>query len=339
MPDNLFAEQLLLNSAQLPRNWNARYGITDDRRAALLDVNRDGVAGSNSFYNGTSETAMTLFALGRSDQWLQAASSVDWWRYPRSGKSWNRDFFLHLRLNPARLTEVITPLRELIVKVANVSAEAAKNGVLLFELQVNSNAALSDQSAMSIPDITFSRICTGTQFDAVLAISDGRQSGHLVCIEAKLEADQGEDQIRRGVEAAFFLTRIRRSVFHGWDYSYIFLHPPERTYERDYAFVAQPDAALEKYGEELTSGIRPSNSNFANSARWPEFIRSAPSRIHEVTWSDLLDAVSSDGWSEDEYHKRIAESTLPRSFELAAASRKRLQIARGRNDLDDLLAR
>jgi hypothetical protein len=210
------------------------------------------------------------------------------------------------------------------------------NAVLLFELKANGNYALSTtNSAIDVQDITFCRqFKDGTKFDAVLAMTDVKR---LICIEAKLNAQQGKSQIIRGLEAAFFLTKVKRSMFEGWDYSYLFLHPPGKQYENDYEFVSDPNRALAKYGDELSKGAKEANDNFREGDRWQEFVSSVPSRVYEREWPILLQALEQDGWSEAKYYRRITESQLPFPDELVMASKSRLRLAQCKSELDDLL--
>src|ERR1051326_5852270 len=65
---DLDAERCLLDCDKLPHCWHLAYGIKDRRREAL----RQKATHSDSFFNPTSETAMTVFMLGRLEGWEQA---------------------------------------------------------------------------------------------------------------------------------------------------------------------------------------------------------------------------------------------------------------------------
>jgi hypothetical protein len=61
-------ERLLLDCDTLPSYWHFAYGITDDRRKALLQK----ASHPDSFFKPTSETAMTVFMLGKLEGWEQS---------------------------------------------------------------------------------------------------------------------------------------------------------------------------------------------------------------------------------------------------------------------------
>lgn len=329
---------LLLDATNLGKRWCAAYGISNRRYEAFLRRPKTvGGREPDSFYSRTSETVLTLFALGRADRWLQAREAVDWKQFPRpDGTSWNKGFFSAIHNRTIAVPAESTPLRRFLADILSIELEDFTNAVLLFELKANANYALSTTTdAIDVQEITFCRQCNdGTKFDAVLALPRVKR---IISIESKLTAQQGKQQIIRGLEAAFFLTKVRQSMFEGWDYSYLFLHPPYKQYDNDYEFISDPNRAIAKYGDELTSGSKEANSNFSEGTLWQEFLSNAPSRIYERAWPDVLQTMEQDGWNEAEYHRRLAESQFPFPEELVMASKNRLKLARGKNDLDQFL--
>lgn len=329
---------ILLDTTNLAKRWCAAYGISKRRHDAFLQrPEKVGGRKPDSFYSHTSETVLTLFALGRADRWLQAKGAAAWQQFPRpDGTSWNKGFFSAIRNGAITVPAEITPLRQLLADILRIDLEGFNDAVLLFELQANRNYALSTTGdAIDVQEITFCKQCNdGTKFDAFLALPRVKR---IISIESKLTAQQGKQQIIRGLEAAYFLTKVRQSMFEGWDYSYLFLHPPYKQYDNDYEFISDPIRAIAKYGDELSGGSKEANSNFSEGTLWQEFLSNAPSRIYERAWPDVLQTIELDGWNEAEYHRRLAASQFPFPDELVMASKNRLKLARGRTDLDDVL--
>lgn len=126
---------VLLDAPDLPPLWHNSYGMTGARATALTGQGR------YSLLNPNSETALTLFTLGRLDGWRQCGAFAT---SPRIGDPWNPVFFRNLmagvsNVHPDRFP-IDTHLRRLLADRLRVDVESLGDAAVLFEFEVRNRA-------------------------------------------------------------------------------------------------------------------------------------------------------------------------------------------------------
>jgi len=301
----LATSRLLLSCPNLAPDWHLDYGVTAARAAALLDAS----VHADSLRNPGSETALTLFGLGNLDGWSQAGYFNPSPRDELSpSQAWSRPFFEQVREGDVRFDrrpEFTTawwdsPFQEALQKAG---ADTPTNTVLLFEFEIM-NANFHTTGGQAFKSLSFFNLRTKReccQYDAVLLLPALRR---FVFIEAKLGSDLSDgspatpcrDQVIRGLEAAYFLTRAKNSLYLGWDFSYVLLCPPASasTEARKYARYQDPEGvglkeALAEYKELLRSTGAPAVLP-ERLPVWLDFWRTVRKRFTYITWPEVFEA-------------------------------------------------
>jgi len=301
----LATSRLLLNCPNLAPEWYLDYGITAARAAALLAAS----VHPDSLGHPGSETALTLFGLGNLDGWSQAGYFNPSPRDELSpSQAWSRPFFEQVREGNVRFDrrpEFTTawwdsPFQEALLKAG---AATPTNTVLLFEFEVM-NAAFHTTGGQAFKSLSFFNLRTKReccQYDVVLLLPTMRR---FVFIEAKLGSDLSDaspatpsrDQVIRGLEAAYFLTRAKNSLYLGWDFSYVLLCPPASASPEDqkYARYQDPEGgglkeALAEYKELLRSTGAPAVLP-ERMPLWQDFWRTVRKRFTCIEWPAVFQA-------------------------------------------------
>ena len=321
-------ERLLLDCETLPENWNGAYGITDQRRQAFLSDARH----SDSFYKANSETAMTVFMLGRLGQWEQARllNDIQPGATPRNKDgSWSSAFFEQFRNTPrASASPRNSALGGFMAERTGIEPNRMANLFLLFEVGTFNNAF---NGGKTIRNPSFLDVKgEWSRFDAIVICPIARI---LLFIESKVESDgtrgaSGHEipQQIRNVETAFFLTTLPDSLYSGWDFRYILLCPKataklDKECERFFADRHVSD--LEKYDRYLSDVA---NAKKVHAGRvdyreqWQEFRGTLSKRLAIVYWSEMMDALCKSGFDRKNYLHRL--SSIDRHDQTIVAATK-----------------
>jgi len=250
-----------------------------------------------------------LFALGHLDQWSQGGYFNPSPRDELSpSQAWSRPFFEQVREGDVRLDRRSefstgwwdTPFDQALRKAG---VEAPTNTILLTEFEVI-NAAFHTTGTRPFKSLSFFDLRTSSkccQYDAVLLLPAARR---FVFIEANLGSDlsnvaaagPSRNQVMRGLEAAYFLTRAKNSLYLGWDFSYVLLCPPVTDDEvaPSHARYLDPDgtglkAALAEYKALLNSGASPAPMP-ERMPLWSDFWRTVRKRFTCIQWPEVFQA-------------------------------------------------
>lgn len=223
---NLELEKLMLDAPNLEDHWNYAYGVTVTRRNALSNEDeRDG-----SFFNDGSETATTLFFLGRLDGWSQASLWTDdeSWLPRNRQSSWNKEFFQRLVNYNSTSSKRTGQLGEFLGEKLGFSEETRGCSFLVFEIEVHNDALNCGKTIQNPSFLKVER--RWSQYDALLVFPIAEI---LVFIEAKVNSKKAHGtkdypdvpQPVRNVEAAFFITKLKESKYKDWDFRYMLICP------------------------------------------------------------------------------------------------------------------
>jgi hypothetical protein len=179
---NIRCERLILDGPDLPQDWYLAYGLTKDRRSRFLNEPTH----SDSFFKRTSETAMTVFTLGRLEGWMQAqlvTSGVSE-QIPRTSDGWNNSFFKRLTSPWNSATHRSSALSELLSMKLGLPSESTKDLFLMFEVKTFNNAlnggkTIRNPSFLEVPG-------EWSKFDALVVLPFAKT---LVFFECKVNAD------------------------------------------------------------------------------------------------------------------------------------------------------
>ncbi|NUQ61181.1 MAG: hypothetical protein HUU20_01760 [Pirellulales bacterium] len=317
----------LLSAEQgLSDNWHEYYGITNKRRSALTSAasNRD------SFFNRKSETALTLFFLGRLHRWRQNGSIFGELR-PRIGNKWNRDFFDAVQKGPLHdLAD--TPLCSRIARLLDREPACVQDAILLFEFQADGNAEFHRGHAFDSPSFLNINQQWG-QFDAVVLLPGIKQ---FVFFEGKLTSDISRstqhypyvNQLMRGLETGYLLTRTS-SVYQDWDFQYVFVCPDVcyTYYTTYYAHLLRNlQNQLESYRGLLRNYYTQNLNMHRFDSYFEDFKRTVPSRVTVWNWKDLACEAQADEFSFEKYWAALGPFG-GRTHDLIAATRERMKYA------------
>jgi len=317
----LFADQ--------PDQWHLSYGITEDRKNALTEDN-----GRYSLLNPNSETALTLFLLGRLDQWVQCRALHT---QPRSETGWNRTLFQNLRNSASNVADaqlpLRTPLRGFLAEQLGFPLEALGDAVLMFEFEARNRGF---DGGTGFDTLSFLNIKQKwSLFDAAVIVPGVKR---FVFFESKLGADIGRrtthfkyvTQVMRNLESAFFLCHHPASVYQGWDFKYVMICP-RKEYEYRLAYYAClfNDVALHLnlFRDILTTEYAALVSEERLDRFYDEFRQLVPERVAVRHWDQFWPLLRQDGFDLARY-ERAVQAELGADAALANhAFRNRLQLA------------
>lgn len=275
----------LLDNADIQGDWHHHYGLTVARKEKFCGSKRD----SNSFLNPHSETALTLFMLGKLDNWFQPRSELP--LLPRAAAGWNNDFFQAVAENDTPWRERPMQDRPLVSWAADISGcdrERAKDAILLFELEVRNSALAKNRQ---LCPVSFLNVCQSwCQFDAVILLPTKH---HLIFVESKLASDMSRDtaylpfvsQAIRGWESAFLLTRSEQSLFRNWTFTNVLLCP-RKPFEYQTAYYAY-----------VFSNPREHVAHYRNIIK-SEYTLCRPDTLFEEFYDTINDLVKVAHWDE-----------------------------------------
>jgi len=298
----------LLDADTLPDMWYCRYGMTQDRAQSLTRESTD----PNSFLNPLSETALTLFMLGKLDNWFQASANMP--IRPRVNSRWNREFFQVFKKEesqpnsqaqehqPKRSAEEYQgkwpakerPLANWAASLSRCAPAKATDAILLFEFEVY-NSALAAEEGELCP-VSFLAVSQAwCKFDAVIILPKAK---HLIFVESKLTSDMSRDttyfplvsQAIRGWESAFLLTRCKQSVFWRWTYNNVLLCPREQFKCRGayYAYVySDPEGHVARFRDVLSYKYGTNRKRIHLSSLLEEFQHAVGKAVKVVHWDEL----------------------------------------------------
>jgi|GEM_PF-3545191 len=230
---------LNINDKPFCEDWILKYGLTEDRKKALVEGPKDASGKKSkipkdSLFKPNSETALTLFMLGNLDGWKQLQPNRP---YPRqNGDSWDPDFFFSFNLvtqdkvdDPPRPDQ----LWEKLFGKLNWS-----KSTLLFEFEVMNSAFNNYKEGGVFKDLSFLNLKANdcwSAFDAFMIVPSETPGlkGTLIGFEAKLGSDISlgtkdflyVNQIMRNLETGYWLTHHEHSQWKGWNFEYVFICP------------------------------------------------------------------------------------------------------------------
>lgn len=303
--------QTLLDATSLPTQWHLSYGITEPRKDALLDDNRH----ADSLFNLNSETALTLFTLGRLDRWVQAGALQT---APRTDNGWNRTLFDNLRNDVSNVVPgqrpLVTPMRRFLAGILGLEPQSLGDAVLMFEFEARNRAF---QGGSTFDTLSFLNIAQKwSAFDAVVMVPG---ICRFVFIESKLGADISRktkhfpliNQAIRNLESAFFLCNHPDSLYHEWDYRYLVLCPAkEYRYRTTYysCFFHDIHAHLSLHEEALRNEYGTQVSQERLDQFMATYRRSIPERVVVRHWGQLWELISDDGFRLASYQQSIRDN-------------------------------
>lgn len=317
-------EKIILDADDLAEDWNLAYAITPDRRKALLD---DARRHPDSFFNATSETAMTVFMLGRLDKWSQAKLPGD--EHPRSRNGWNKAFFSRFAAPWNCSSPRTSTLGTFLAERLGLNHKSVVDSFLLFEVRTFNNAF---NGGSTIRNPSFLRVDgEWSRFDALVILPAAET---LVFIESKVGADgihgaAGHDvpQPIRNLETAFFVTTLPESQYEGWSFRYMLLCPKAAGGTiRDFVEGAfeQPLLNYDTLLSTPTAQLHADRGKYRES--WMALRDNLPQHFAVVHWDDVLNALCDSGFDPSSYLRNLA-TIQPSGDELVAATRGRWGIA------------
>lgn len=343
----------LLDCPHLPDGWYDFYGVSESRSDALTAP----AASPDSFVNPNSETALTLFLLGKVDGWKQLGHPGETPRF--AGGRWNPKFFQ--RLTAQTPVEPFgggqgwldPDLRRDLFATDEWEDGDARGLILLFEVEAGGQAlrqvAGADRSGIKLSFLNLDGLTRWARFDAVI-INPARRLFYFV--EAKLGSDLSPDtekytlvnQAVRSLEAGYWLTRDPASKYATdpkgpWDFRLVLLCPrPLWAYRlRLYTHLLwSADAVAEMLGhyrrlveDKYKDSLRPL-ANFR--LEFEQFVGVASRAVRIVHWDTLAAAVAPAASFWSGYFGRVKaayEQVRPKEEADSAvdAIRTRLRIA------------
>lgn len=305
-------ERLMLDAPSLPEHWNCAYAVTKARRNAFLSSARH----PDSFFKPTSETATTVFMLGRLEGWAQAqlALSDQAISTPR-GKddTWSPSFFKRFASDWNSHSPRFSPLGSFLAERLALDPNLLGDPFLLFEVRTFNNAFNGGKTIRNPSFLAVSG--EWSRFDALVIFPIART---LVFFECKVESDgthgaSGHElaQPIRNLETAFFLTVLSDSQYCGWDFRYVLLCPRNElggAKECERFFVDGHASELAKYDGYLSSAsnallLCPSRTTF--HPQWQSLRENLKDKLAIIYWNDLLDAICEGGFDPNRYFEQI----------------------------------
>jgi len=321
--------EALLNSAPLQTDWHLAYGLTERRKDALVEDKGH----PDSFFNGNSETALTLFMLGRLDEWKQCADPQT---RSRTGGGWDRNFFDSLRgddATPSCDALRSTPLRRYLASLLGSSNDAYSKAVMMFELEVRNRGFYGGTTPPTLSFLNISQ--KWSEFDAVVMVPPPIRL--FIFIESKLGADVSRktryfpfvSQIVRNLEAAFFLCQPT-SLYRKWDFRYIVLCP-----KKDYEYRSTYYSCvlhnirdhLALYRQILSKEYKAQASEDRINQLFAEFQDTVPNKVRPLHWSSLWELLEHDGFVLARYEAALRAAFGADADLAILASRNRLALA------------
>jgi hypothetical protein len=324
--------QAILDAPALPNQWYLSYGLTEARRDALTDGSRH----SDSFLNPNSETALTLFTLGRLDCWVQCGGLLT---NPRTENGWNTQLFDNLRANETNLAPghqpFMTPLRQFLAGVLGVQADDLGDAILMFEFEARNNAF---HGGTALETLSFLDIAQKwSAFDALLMLPRIKR---FIFVESKLGADIGRktahypliNQATRNLESAFFLCRHPDSLYcqGEWDFTYLLICPQrEFDYRATYYSCVFQDLHnhLRLHGDILRNEYTGQANQQRINDLFARFQTEVPDRIMVTHWSVLWNLLHQHGFDFDAYEENLTAHCGADADLAIHAARNRLRIA------------
>ena len=324
----------LLNTEQLPESWYLSYGLTKTRTSSLTSAKYQKTRYDNSFLNGNSETACTLFMLGFMDRWVQTNQDAI---IPRNINGWNPSFFRFICRDAPDNQQVWnydSPFRLWIANLLGVSAEQTSDAVLLFEYEMRNRALSASKNIclFSFLNLTQKSWCLS---DAIILLPRLRR---LVTVESKLSSDMSRDtstfllisQAIRGWESTFMLTRCKESLLCGWEFQNILLCP-RKPFEYRAAYYSYVYNAPEDHVRRYRSILEREYADSLNRERFnhlfDDFQQSIASAVSVIHWDELALCVSTDSNWTDNYLTQIREKCECDGDEVCHAADTRFRLA------------
>ncbi len=306
-PTNLDILRAALACDSLTHDWYDFYGVTKARSDALTALS-DRPAGftSDAFDNPSSETAITLFMLAKTDGWKQLEASTE---RPRiAGGKWNPKFFENLvAATPAPFTRPSLWCNHAgVAKLFGGDEVDYARLVLLFEVEAGGQTfRLADDPPGTPLALSFLRLDGLTKWAKFDAILIDRTHRRFYFIEAKLGSDLSMEtekyplvnQAVRSLEAAYWLTRTH---YQGWEFRYVLICPgvlfKHKLRFYSYAFQTRDavEAMLNGYRELLLENhaddLRFTGNEF--STAFDAFVRVASAAVRVVHWDAFADVIA-----------------------------------------------
>jgi hypothetical protein len=319
----------LLDTPTLPDQWHLSYGITEDRKTALTEDN-----GRYSLLNPNSETALTLFLLGRLDRWVQCRALHT---HPRNDTGWNRTLFQNFRNSASNVVDahrpLRTPLRGFLAEQLDFQAEALDDAVLVFEFEARNRAFDGDTAFDTLSFLNIKQ--KWSLFDAAMIVPAVKR---FVFFESKLGADIGRrtthfkyvSQVMRNLESAFFLCHHPASVYRGWDFKYVVICPrKEYQYRLAYYACLFSDVALHLnlFRDILTTEYASQVSQDRLDRFYDEFQQMVPERVAVRHWDQFWSLLCQDGFDLARYERAVQDQLGAGGTLANHALRNRLQLA------------
>jgi hypothetical protein len=310
---NIRCEKLILDTQALPPNWNAAYGITQRRKNALLSD----ASNPNSFFNPTSETAMTVFMLGKLEGWGQAqlAHNHRPGCTPRNlDDGLDTEFFQRFAGPWISSSPRENGLGVFLAKRLSLNPTAMADPFLLFEVSTSSDAF---NGGKTITNASFLVVDGESScFNAITILPAART---LVFFDSKVEADgthgaSGHDlaQPLQHLETAFFLTTLPESQYCGWDFRYVLLCPrnaAKASKDCERFFLDGNDSQLNEYDLHLSNPATSksiSSNRTAYRPQWDVLRGKLKQHLEVIYWDDIMAELISLGFAPQNYLQNLA---------------------------------
>lgn len=323
----------MLDADSLEMHWNCAYAVTEPRRKAFLSS----ASHSDSFFKPNSETATTVFFLGRLEGWAQAklALSGQASSTPRGEDDvWSPPFFKPFGSNWHSSSPRFSPLGTFLAERLALDVNQLGDPFLLFEVRTFNNAFNGGKTIRNPSFLVVKN--EWSRFDALAIFPIART---LVFFESKVESDGthgagGYDlpQPIRNLETAFFLTTLPDSQYRGWDFRYVLLCPRNAlgaSKECERFFVDGHTDELTKYDQRLldiANASRICSSRASFRPQWQLLRETLRSKLAIIYWSELLDALRQQGFEPNRYFEQIAPIEK-HGQSLMIATKRRWQLA------------
>lgn len=296
-PNKLDELKKLLNCNNLSDNWYLSYGLTEDRNNGLTSSNEH----SDSFYNPTSETALTLFFLGNIDGWKQIRTLN---HLPRTHESkWNKDFFNSVRIlkNVYSKSQININFWNFLNEKFEIQGLDFKNSILLFEFEIMNTAfhSVGRNAFKSLSFLDINHIKKWSKFDAVLIEPNKKL---FVLFESKFTSDiqlktikyPYINQIMRNLESAFFLTNHQDSLYKDWTFKYVVIcsRKNDQYKLKLYSYILKSiEDSLTIFKNILENEYK---SSIRNIEYFEKFEKEIPGSIVKIYWDELGDVLQSN---------------------------------------------
>lgn len=335
-------EEIFHMPCEYDSDWNARYGITNERKSAMVKEEEIGHMRGNSSLNPNAETFLTFFSLANLDSWQQPECLAEPIRTIDEENQLSASFFKMMRENKISLwskpkasnysaKRLISTLTDQMMSYSIFFFEHDIMSSAINPLRTSRNKAFKELSFLNI-----SRKRGWSIFDAYIFLPSAKR---CIFIESKLNRDisltvklNGENikisQITRAMESAYLFTHHPASNFHGWEYDYLFICPKQKyesglpEYSKAIPRVQNPNLTVLR--DEYLSLKEEIDPDPVKKSLFDDFLSAHHEHIHVLFWDQLFDVLEE---TDPEFLAKYMENLQLKDRSMYGIWRSRLNLA------------